>query len=336
MKRIFYILVVLSVFLSCEKESHLPLDKGKEYIPFSVTPGLAMETKAVEGTYFGTGSYNLGLWLGHRDNSGVFVPQIKGYDNIKAGAVSTAGGSSSEFRIDWTYTLGGNSYKSLFVEKGEEVEVYSYHPWVSGVTDLAAVPFVSGQSDWMWAAPVTMSQSQTSGDAAVAELQYSHAMTCIEVQLSCVYDGTVRLTKMTLNDTQGRLYSKGTMNALDGSLSLNDADKVESISITPNRSLNTLSQAFSIIMPSVSGLQLGSGTDAGELFLSFEFNGKPGLQKFYLPKSMIKDGVETDIDSFDTGKKYIYRLVLDNKVRFSPVEVVENQNWGNESIDVIL
>ena len=334
MKRIVCILSVLSVFLSCEKEDHFPMDRGKDYIPFSVTPGLAMETKAVDGSYFGTGSYNLGLWLGHRNSSGVFVPQIKGYDNIKAGAVSTAGGSSSEFRIDWTYTLGGNSYKSLFVEKGEEVEVYSYHPWVSGVTDLTAVKFVSGQSDWMWAAPVVLSESQTSGDAAVAELQYSHAMTCIEVRLSCIYNGTVKLTRMSLNDTRGRLYAEGTMNALDGSLSLNEKDKVGNISISPNVHLNTLSQPFSIIIPPLNGLQLDDGTNSGELYLSFEFNGKPGLQKYYLPKSMMKDGVETDINSFDKGKKYIYQLVLDNKVSFSPVEVVTE--WGNESIDVIL
>jgi hypothetical protein len=139
---------------------------------------------------------------------------------------------------------------------------------------------------------------------------------------------------MSLNDTRGRLYAEGTMNALDGSLSLNETDKVGNISITPNVHLNTLSQPFSIIIPPLNGLQLDDGTNSGELYLSFEFNGKPGLQKYFLPKSMMKDGVETDINSFDKGKKYIYQLVLDNKVSFSPVEVVTE--WGNESIDVIL
>ncbi len=334
MKRIVFILSVLSVFLSCEKESHLPLDKEKEYIPFSITPRLDVETKAIDGSYFGTGSYNLGLWLGSRDNSGVFVPQVKGYDNIKAGAVSTAGGSSSEFRIDWTYTLGGNSYKKIYIEKGKEVEVYSYHPWVSNVADLTSVPFVSGQNDWMWAAPVKLTQAQTLGDAVVAQIQYSHAMTCVDVQISCKYEGTVSVTKITLNDTKGRLYARGSMNALDGSLSLDDSDKVGNISITPKAHLNTILQSFSIIMPPVSGLQLKDDSNEGELYLSFEFNEKPGLQKFYLPKSMMKGGVETDIVSFDKGVKYIYQLELDNKVRFAPVEVEEN--WGSKSIDVIL
>lgn len=330
-KFLSYLLSCAFMVLSCAKDPCLSLPADKEYASLHIEPELAYETKAVDGSYFGTGTYNLGLWIGSL-SEGLFTPQIKDYDNIKASAFSTAGGSSTDFVINWTYHIGSDSYKSLFVEKSAPVSIYSYHPWVDGVTDISAVPFVSGESDWMWAEPLSLTAGQTNADEIEAHLKYHHAMTCVEVQINCRHEGTVTLTKITLSDSEGRLYTEGILNALTGELTLDDDYKSGTLTLLPNKRLSTVPYTVCFIFPAIDGLALDEGTGNGDLKLSFEFNGNKARQDFYLPARMT--GVTEDITSLDTGTKYTYLLTLDNTVTFAPVS--KNDNWGSETIKVVL
>ena len=52
----------------------------------------------------------------------------------------------------------------------------------------------------------------------------------------------------------------------------------------------------------------------GQLSLSFSFDNIAGRQTFTIPKKFLKDEVEQFVDEFETGKKYIICLELDNNL----------------------
>lgn len=135
---------------------------------------------------------------------------------------------------------------------------------------------------------------------------------------------------MTLTDSRGRLYARGTMNALTGELTCAEEDKTESITISPNTALNTTETVFCIIMPPVEDYK------NEEFTLSFVFNGIDGKTDYKLPATMKDLTTQNDvtITEFETGKRYIYHLTLDNTMSFAPVGV--DDTWQSENIDLEL
>lgn len=322
------ILTLAASLVSCGKSS-VP-ESERETVPLVFeSPSIvhAQESKAsVDGINFPPrpSAYPLGIWI---VRGGTFQEQMTPFRNMKS---ELNVGADDE--IHWNYYIydGTQQYDVIYVLKGKAADVYAYHPWRSSVSDITAVPFVSGQDDWMWAEPLHLSSADTDTDDPISRpLRFHHAMTCIEVNIRCVYQGNVYLTSMTLTDKcdSPRLSSGGTMNAATGELSCNPP--VSSIRISPNTfvSHQSAGTTFYIMMPSVGSednpLDLGNKP----MELSFVFNGVDAETKFTLPNVM---GGE-ELVSFKRGYKYKYKLVLDNKMDFQPIGV--EKNWGTAYVD---
>jgi hypothetical protein len=307
------IFLIPSLLLSCAKVSDFSPEGDTVSLSFA-SPAIVPEVDSkvpVNGGDFPPSqvSYELGLWL--MKNDGSKEPQIKGYGNLKAEYLTADGVNSWSF-----YPFGSdvNSVNRLYVMKNRAINVYAYHPWVASADDLTAIRFASGEVDWMIAEPLILDESDTRNDI-VAPLAFKHLMTCIQVDIRCLYKGSIKVTSMTLNDKKGRLIPSGTFDCTksDPDQALNLGTPSSSIVLRPNRSLNGQSYvSFYIMMPPVSGLDLADK----EMTLSFEFNGIDAETDFVIPATM--SGSSQEIEEFKRGYKYIYQLTLDNTIDFIP------------------
>ena len=280
--------------------------------------------------------YKIGMWICEPDAQEPFAPAMKGYGNMLA-SLTVGAKETGVHENKWNYVFDGNNHDILSVRCGYAVDIYAYYPHVAGIGkfDPTCVPFVSGEDDWMWAEPRSLTATDTQADVTEqpveVPLRFHHAMTCIQVDIKCLYGGNVILTSMTLTDSKGRLYAKGSIDLTNGGeLTLNNEDKGNEITITPDSTLTTQYQTYCIMMPPIENYT------NGELVLSFVFNGIDGREKFPLPDEMNDlNGTSTvQIDKFERGTKYIYRLTLDNVMRFAPVGV--DSTWTYEEIDLEL
>lgn len=355
-------LFCLILMASCEKHPTENIaEPGMVVLDLSalISSEARSQTRAVDGDRFPPRNedYPIGLWICEAEDAPVnFTPAMRGYDNLLA-SLAVAAKSESEHEEVWNYVFEGRNHNTLSVRQNRAVDIYAYYPQVEmeeGGEEFtpAAVPFTSGETDWMWAnfpdgyestngkAWMNLTAAQTdvvpAAQPVTVPFRFHHAMTCIQVSMKCKYSGSVRLISMTLTDSEGRLYTKGTMNAWTGKLALDEADRVTEITITPNATLGIAEQDFCIMMPAVDGYKNNQFT------LSFVYQGingqTPGRETFSLPdnmKSLSSEG-EVTITGFETGKRYIYRLTLDNTMRFAPVGVDEEWAAGMEEIDLEL
>lgn len=305
--------LIPALLVSCEKVSVFS-SEGDTVSLFFDSPAVVPEVDSKvpvngEDFPFSPVSYNLGFWLMKKDN--VEEPQIMGYSNLKAEYLKADGVNSWSF---YPFGSGVKPVGNLFVMKKRAIDVYAYHPWVAGADDMTAIHFVSGEDDWMIAQPVKLDESDTENDIVVP-LAFKHLMTCIQVNIKCLYKGSIKVTSMTLTDEKGRLIPSGTFDCTepDPDLALNLGPPSSSIVLRPNRSLNGQSYvSFYIMMPPVSGLDLADK----EMTLSFEFNGIDAETDFVIPPTM--SGSSQEIKEFKRGYKYIYNLTLDNTIDFIP------------------
>ena len=320
--------LLLVSFVSCDTmTSDVDDDKTVPLIFASPSILYSHETKAsVNGSEFppSPSAYPLGVWI---VKGGEFTEQITEFRNMKSELNVGAGNE-----IHWNYYVynGTRQYDVIYVMKGRPADIYAYHPWKSYVDDITAIKFTSGQEDWMWATPVNLSSTDTDTDEPiVSELAFAHAMTCIEVNIRCKYEGSVRFTSMTLTDESDtpRLVASGTMNAVNGELTC-DAP-VSSITITPNVGLTHTSSGTTvfIIMPQVGDEDNPLDLTNKKMNLSFKFNGIDAETSFTLPSVM----GGSEIKAFKRGYKYKYNLVLDNQIDFIPVGV--EKEWGTKYVD---
>jgi hypothetical protein len=326
------LLACLALAASCGKP---PVDEsGAGLVPLAFSAGMAPDARtrgAVTGTVFpridnnnDNKPYKIGAWICNDEPTpSAFPPAMTGYNNLLAELTVTDDGGGNLIN-KWKYTFAGTSQDILGVRENHALDIYAYYPHVAGATDLTAIPFVSGESDWMWATPKSLTAEQTIDatpeNPLEVPLTFQHAMTCIEVRVRCLYVGSVRLDTMTLADSQGRLCIEGTMNALTGALAL--GAPADSITITPGRELNSLIfSSFYIIMPRYENYTNNQFT------LSFVFSGDRGRENYSIP-NVIKDVGDNDVTvtTFETGTRYIYQLVLSNVPHFKPVEM-DNTTW---------
>lgn len=284
---------------------------------------------AVDGTYF-RGQHRFGMWV--CESGTEFRPVMDGYMNLLA----TLNAQNKDSQV-WQYTFDGLQHDIMHVKRFTPADIYAYYPftgnsWPNDTFNPLAVPFRSGTSDWMWAEPVTLGEELLHGDRVDVPLEFHHAMTCIEVRIKCLYTGTVDLTEMSLTDSKGRLIKSGTMNILTGELSFGEENKAGRLTITysVNESrLTTQERRFHIIMPAVSGYE------DGDFELSFKFDNLPAKTSFSIPGNIIdQDGNDIKITGFETGKRYIYSLTLDNMLRFVPKGVTDD--WKDEEFELIM
>lgn len=328
MSAAFTLSVMLSVVMSCNKEPGL--SGNSETVPLDLEPPSIKATisskASIDGDNFPYSHtpYQVGLWLMLPGNK--VTPQIRGFDNLKAEFLFADGMNK------WTYYPFGiekEGETSLHILRQRSVDLYAYHPWVSGVDDITRIPFVSGEDDWMIAVPVHLSEEDTAGPLT-RTLEFQHLMTCLEVRIQCKYEGSITLTSMTLTDSKGRLVASGTFDCTSTDLSSAvTGESANTIVVSPKRSLRGgYWQSVYIIMPPVSGLDLSDN----EMKLSFIFNNIEAETEFYLPPIMNVGGINQTITAFQRGHKYIYNLTLDNTMDFRPVGV--EQQWTNEIISL--
>lgn len=296
-----------------------------------IVAGTRMQSRAaISGGKFPSDGkrYPIGMWVcKHEETPTKFEPAMDGYGNLLASLGVEAVGEN-EWRDLWKYTfsgtLDGTTHDILSVQRYEPVDIYAYYPRQTdnGDTpfDPTAVPFTTGETDWMWAAPVKNGIAVDGKSTIDAPLHFSHAMTCLRVKIRCKYDGSVKLTSLTLTDSEGRLYKAGSMDIVEHKLSLNDADKTGKLALTySDNTLVKTYKVFDIIMPPVGDYE------DGQFELSFVFNDIAAQTSFKIPNTIPKDPNVPDIietiTAFEAGKRYMYSLTLDNRMKFEPIGI---------------
>ncbi|MDO4164764.1 MAG: fimbrillin family protein [Bacteroides sp.] len=339
------ILFGLVLLAACDEATEAMIADTEETTALNFAPSIAatVETRTapITGNKFpNSRTYSLGFWVCKHEeetdyNQREYVAAMTDYNNLKATLSIGAATGETDEEI-WKYTFSNLEHDTLSVRRYTSVDVYAYHPYTSATTSPTAVPFTSGQSDWMYADPYTITEAQTAGSRVEVPMVFHHTMTSIQVNIICRYDGTVDLTRMTLTDTKGeRLGVSGTMNATNGELT--DITKGSSISISPNTRLNNATYTtFCIIMPAIDEYA------DGEFELSFQFDNNDMAETYSLPTQMNKldengdsTGETVTIDGFKKGVRYIYNVELNNYMHFTPVGVDETA-WSTESRDLEL
>lgn len=291
------------------------------------------ETKAEQTSIpFPIGTHLIGLWVcKHQEENfgGEHEPAMEHYENIRAELrVAGTAGKPETYQQTWQYTYNNNLHDYLNVERGKPIDLFAYTPRSDSQTgkDLTAVPFASGKTDWMWSAPLHCDDDDPNSNIIQAPLVFYHAMTCLDVMVKCTH-GNIRLTSITLQDEHepGRIYTKGTMNLVTRKLNLSDTDKSDELKLTYNNSLSSsVYTSFRIIIPPVANYN-------GGFKLQFTFSGSEAEHTFSIPTEMNND---VKVTAFETGKRYVYKLTMDNTLHFEAVGI--DDKWNDEEFELIL
>ena len=192
----------------------------------------------------------------------------------------------------------------------------------------------------MWADPVTINNVST--ENKTVPLKFHHAMTCIEVRLSTKYTSSIDLYQITLTDAQKKLVSSGTMDIRDGSLTytpnqqkitITSRDGVERIPVYND--VNSSYRSFCFIMPEKEFSE-------GDLKLTFFYDRSstwpyPSVQSradFTIPTTFTNsEGNEVSVTKFETGKRYILNLMIDNTDLIVPLSFVKD-DWVTNDVNL--
>ena len=334
------LLLALSLFAACGQEESVPFpDEGNGEVRLDLSArmsaGGTMESRATgdEPVFenFADGTYSFGTWVcHHEDEPADFVPTKNGYANIPTAMTVSKGNQS------WLYTFPNRPATSLNVSRKIPIDIYMFSPRPTTGTQAErpdAVPFTSGSSDWMWAKTSVASDVLT-GDKVSVPIKFSHAMTCLRVAITARHPGS-SLTSITLKDGKNRLYASGILDLAKQELVLENENLTGQVKVT-NSSQLSIDPAkptyVNIFMPPPA---IAEGEKyAGDFVLSFVFNGNAAKTEFIIPKTINAEGETVEIGNFEAGKRYTYRLTLDNPVIFAPVEVDDQLETVYEDLEL--
>lgn len=334
------LLFALSLLLAaCGQEEAVPFpDEGNGEVRLDLSArmsaGGTMESRATgdEPVFenFADGTYSFGTWVcHHEENPKDFVPTKNGYANIPT-AMTVSNGNQS-----WLYTFPNRPATSLNVSRKIPIDIYMFSPRPTTGTQAErpdAVPFTSGSSDWMWA-KTSVESDKLTGDKVSVPIKFSHAMTCLRVAITAKYPGS-SLTSITLKDGKNRLYAGGQLDLAKQELVLEN--RTGQVEVKKSYSLGTNPAKplyVSIFMPPPA---IAEGeVYAGDFILSFVFDGNAAKTEFTIPGTIRNEQGETvDIGNFEAGKRYTYKLTLDNPVIFAPVEVDDQWETVYEDLEL--
>lgn len=335
------LLLALSLLAACGQEEIVTAsgDGSSEVrLDFSarMSAGASVESRASEDGVvfadFADGTYNFGTWVcHHEDNPKDFVPAKNGYANIPTAMTESNGNQS------WLYTFPNRPATSLNVSRRVSIDIYMFAPRPTSGTQAErpdAVPFTSGSSDWMWA-KTSMASDVLTGDKVSVPIKFSHAMTCLRIAITAKNPGT-RLTSITLNDRKNRLYASGILDLAEQELVLKDENLTGQVKVSSTVTLSTNPANptyINIFMPSPA-IAAGEKYE-GDFTLSFVFDNNVAKTEFTIPKTITDtQGQTVNIGNFEVGKRYTYRLTLDNPVIFAPVEVDDQWETVYEDLEL--
>jgi len=350
------ILAAFVGFSSCSKDATVEKD-GIVEIEL-MAPSISVRTMTtrsmpVEGTTFPwqprnynpratAYQYPISLWICEK---GTYSPHQKGYCNKCMVYIPSSVAENTHWcEEDYRYVV-----KSLPAYMRKSIDVYAYYPY-QGIGDLEKytpenIPFTTeDQKDWMWADKITLDDIAPDSPDNRLAFTFHHAMTCLEVRLSTLYDGEITLNHITLSDAKEKLVGSGTMDIRNGALAYT-ADRAE-LTIKADNFENDEFNIYQNLLPtkgegsrSYCFLMPQKDFDAGELTMTFFFDAdeKPCRVSFVVPNSF-KDaatGVETDVAVLETGKRYIMNLVIDNGLKITPVKF-SKEDWTTVDVDLKL
>ena len=348
---IAFAMAALTVVPSCSKAP--AEDKGMltglELAAPCISAVTTTRTMPVEGTGFpwqprdfreGTDyDYFVGLWI---CDKGTYSPHLEGYCNKQMMFEAKQDGMQWH-ESDYRYPV-----KTIPARLSKSIDVYAYYPRI--VVDLSNctpenIPFTTqDQHDWMWADKIVLNDIAPSSQDNRLKFNFHHAMTCLEVRLSTLYDGEITLNRITLSDAKGKLVAKGTMDIRNGDLDFTE-DRAE-LTIKANNYVNEEFQVYKNLLPkagegyrSYCFIMPQKDFEDGDLTMTFVFDAdqKQGLVPFVVP-TRFKDTatwVETDVTTLETGKRYVLNLVIDNGLKIAPVQF-SKEDWTTVDVDLKL
>lgn len=130
--------------------------------------------------------------------------------------------------IKCTKPAGSDEFNTPMIElKANKATVYAYYPYDGNIAkNPDAIKAISVASsvcgdDWMWATPVT----EVSTAKPAIDLTFNHALALVEITFN-VYGPEATMTNVTLAGSDDGTFSKaGTMNATDGAITQDAAQK---------------------------------------------------------------------------------------------------------------
>ena len=349
MKREYYILILALLALTACSDK--PNDEPSDLVSLDLlTPVIVAESdsraRPIEGTFFpylNTTTYsklpNTDYYVDHSISFYIcekrtFIPHINGSNNRLTYLRNYYSYRSDSYSFSWP---SGTPQARI----GHDIDIYAYYPRVNETFDPDAVPFTTNsQIDWMWADPVTINNVST--ENKTVPLKFHHAMTCIEVRLSTRYTSSIDLYQIKLSDAQSKLVSLGTINITNGSLNYNSSQP--SITISGNNYTNRLPVhrddnnsylSYSFIMPEKEFSE-------GDLKLTFIYDRQndngwhqtPGRADFIIPTTFTNsEGNSASVTKFETGKRYILNLMIDNTDLIVPLSFVTD-DWVTNDVNL--
>ena len=354
MKRESYILIIALLALTACSDK--PNDEPSDLVSLDLlTPVIVAENesrqKPVEGTFFpyiGLTHYYVEPGNNIHLNwevtmfvceKGSFNPHLNGSNNrrtiVRTNYIYSS--STGTWNKSW-YWFDGTPQARI----GHDIDIYAYYPYIANKTfDPDAVPFTTNQQlDWMWAKPVRIENVST--ENKTVPLKFHHAMTCIEVRLSTLYTSSIDLSQITLTDAQQKLVSSGTMDIRDGSLTF--TPNQQKITITSYggserlpiyNDVNSSYRSFCFIMPEKEFSE-------GDLKLTFIYDRQydngwhqtPGRADFTIPTTFTdSEGNSVSVKKFETGKRYILNLMIDNTDLIVPLSFVKD-DWVTNDVNL--
>lgn len=250
----------------CSDEVGDSILRNPELMVSVTTDNYGDDSKAIiTGTSLTSGSIGLSMLKGSDDSA----YDGKAYNNLQFTY------SSSKWSCGTPVYLSPTSGK-----------VYAYYPYNSSAS-ITAVPIdVSTNNDYMYATPVTVSQTSTS-----AALTMKHAIACVYVTIKKgTYTGTGTVTAFTWKSATAG--TKATMNAKTGALSsISGGSNVFNTGVS-SLAINTTGNTYSFLV-------VPTGT-AGAVTFNVTMDGKAYA-------------VSTGSTTFSAGKRYNYTVVMDAK-----------------------
>ena len=277
------------------------------------------------------GDYSISFFV---CDNGTFTPHLNGSNN-----------RLNRLRHEYLYRNDSDSFYCLDgvlqARIGRNIDIYAYYPRVNESFEPTSVPFTTQQQyDWMWAEPVTINNVST--ENKTVPLKFHHAMTCIEVRLSTLYTSSIDLSQITLTDAKKELVSSGTMDIRDGSLTC--TPNQQKITITSYggserlpiyNDVNSSYRSFCFIMPEKE-------FSDGDLKLTFIYDRQydngwhqtPGRADFTIPTTFTdSEGNSVSVTTFETGKRYILNLMIDNTDLIVPLSFAKD-DWVTNDVNL--
>ncbi len=314
-------LVVTSLLIiSCQKDENASMDVTKIIFNATINSNVEYDVKAETGSNFATGSYNMGLWVCDANKTPSYAsPLMEEFRNCKIEYTRNGNGEPDIWSF---YGNGKNWNNSIAVDNGRALDIFSYMPWNENVTDITSIPFSTGAEEYMWCDPVSVTQTQTSGEGVLnVNLNYRHIMTCIEVSVKSNVNDAIMLDEITLKDITGtNIAASGTYNAINGKISTEDGLMVDQITAIGGKMLTNDDTTPKICFK----IPEYKNYNSNNFELSFKFNGIDGATKFIIPSTITNNG------KLESGKKYIVTLQLNEAMKFSVLEFRTADNWNSE------